>query len=63
MSNSAAIPAPVTRAPSAGIVGILFLAAIAVFLLLATTLLLLRGAPPEAIDVLTSPPATIGRTT
>jgi hypothetical protein len=62
MSDPAAIPIPVTRPLLPGAIGILFLVAIAVVLLLATTLLLLRGAPPEAIDALTSPPAMVGRT-
>jgi hypothetical protein len=61
MSNPAAIPIPVTRPLLTGVIGILFLVVIATFLLLATTLLLLRGAPPEAIDALTSPPAMVGR--
>lgn len=62
MSNPGAVTIPVTHPLRAGAIGILLLAAIAVFLLLATTLLLLRGAPPEAIDALTSPPAMVGRT-
>lgn len=62
MSNPAAIPIPVTHPLRAGAIGILFLVAIAVVLLLATKLLLLRGAPQEAIDALTSPPAMVGRT-
>ena len=63
MSKPAAISIPLTHAHRAGAIGVLFLVAIAVVLLLATTLLLLRGAPPEAIDALTSPPAMVGRTT
>jgi hypothetical protein len=62
MSNPAAIPIAVTHPLRAGVIGMLFLIAIAVVLLLATTLLLLRGAPPEAIDALTSSPAMVGRT-
>lgn len=62
MSNPA-VPIPVTRPLLAGAIGLSFLVAIAVVLLLATTLLLLRGAPPQAIDALTSPPAMVGRTT
>jgi hypothetical protein len=62
MSKSAAIPISLRHAPLAGAIGIFFLGAIALVLLLATTLLLVRGAPPEAIDAITSPPAMIGRT-
>ena len=62
MSNPTAIRIPVTHPLRAGVIGLLFLVAIAVFLLLAATLLLVRGAPPAAIDALTSPPAMVGRT-
>jgi hypothetical protein len=63
MSKPAAIPIPLTHPRGAGAIGILFLGAITAVLLLATMLLLVRGAPPEAIDALTSPPALVGRTT
>ncbi len=62
MSRPAAIPIPITPPLRAGAIGVSFLVAIAVVLLLATTLLLLRGSPPEAIDALTSPRAMVGRT-
>ena len=62
MSRPAAIPIPITHPLRAGAIGVSFLVAIAVVLLLATTLLLLRGSPPEAIDALTSPPVMVGRT-
>ena len=62
MSKPAAIPVPLTHPHGAGAIGVLFLGTIAAVLLLGTMLLLVRGAPPEAIDALTSPPAMVGRT-
>jgi hypothetical protein len=62
MSKPAAIAIPLTHPHRTGAVGILFLVAIATVLLLGTMLLLVRGAPPEAIDALTSPAAIVGRT-
>ena len=62
MSKPAAIPFPVAHPLRAGAIGGMFLVAIAAVLLLAATLLLLRGAPPEAIDALTSAAAMVGRT-
>jgi hypothetical protein len=62
MSNPA-VPIPVRHPLLAGAIGIFFLVTIAVILMLETTLLLLHGAPPEAIDALTSSPAMVGRTT
>ena len=62
MSKPAAIPVPLTHPHGAGAIGVLFLGTIAAVLLLGTMLLLVRGAPPEAIDALTSPAAMVGRT-
>ena len=62
MSRPVAIPIPLAHPHRAGAIGVLFLVAIAAVLLLGTMLLLVRGAPPEAIDALTSPPAMVGRT-
>ena len=62
MSRTAVIAMPLRHPLLAGAIGIFFLGAIALVLLLATTLLLVRGAPPEAIDAITSPPTMIGRT-
>ena len=63
MSKPAAIPIPAAHPIRAGAIGVVLLVAIAAILLLAATVLLVRGAPPQTIDALTSPAAMVGRTT
>jgi hypothetical protein len=63
MSNPASMLIPSAHTATGEKIGVLFVIAVAAALLITTTLLLVRGAPSEVLDSLTSPAALVGRTT
>ena len=63
MSKPAVLSLRAAHPVGAGAIGAWFLVVVAIALLLGATLLLVRSAPPEALDALTTPAALIGRTT